>query len=185
MKADTTFHLANGKSIVLCSYENPGSSPATFSEFLLSVCGQDSIIGFWGAVLTCRLKVNKDTLLVDQLENLPTGKNFKFQEAVWTTEKIYFVGQQPVRQLSINRHIGKYTPGEIQVVLKNYKTSKKGLDDSKLKIANELFIAAISGSKKARQYFKEFKNKFGTLDGALAEEYNELAAMLALWDNKK
>ena len=183
-KADTTFNLSNGKTIVLCGYKNPDSNPTTFSEFILSVCGQDTIIDFWGAVLTCRLKVHKDTLLVDQLENLPTGKNFKYQETVWTTEKIYFRGQKVDRKFVANRQIRKYNQDEIKAVLKTYETAKYGLDDNKMEIANKLFIATISGDKKARQYFKEFKNKFGTLDGAFAEEYSDLTAMLQLWDKE-
>jgi len=184
-KADTTFQLSNGKTIVLCGYKNPESKPTTFSEFILAVCGQDTIIDFWGAVLTCRLKVYKDTLLVDQLQNLPIGKNFKFQETVWTTEKIYFSGQKVVRKLGVNRQIRKYDQNEIQTVLKTYEIAKAGLDDSKMEIANKLFIATISGDKKARQYFKEFNNKFGTLDGAFKEEYSDLTAMLKLWDTKE
>ncbi len=31
----------------------------------------------------------------------------------------------------------------------------------------------------------EFKNTFGTLDGAFAEEYSDLTAMLELWDRKE
>ncbi len=184
-KADTIFHLSNGKTIVLCGYKNPDSKPTTFSEFILSVCGQDTIIDFWGAVLTCRLKVNKDTLLVDELQNLPTGKNFKYQETVWKTDKIYFNEKRVVRKLVVNRKIRKYDQNEIQSVLKSYETAKSGLDDSKMVIANKLFIATISGDKKARQYFKEFKNKFGTLDGAFSEEYSDLTAMLELWDRKE
>ncbi len=89
-KADTTYHLSNGKTIVLCGYKNPDSKPTTFSEFILSVCGQDIIIDFWGATSTCRMTVNKDTLLVDELQNLQTGRDFKYRETVWTTDKIYF-----------------------------------------------------------------------------------------------
>lgn len=184
-KPDTTFHLSDGKAIVLCGYKNPDSKPATFSEFVLSVCGQDTIIDFWGAVLTCRLKVSKDTLLVDQLQNLPTGKNFKYQETVWATEKIHFSGQKLVRKLMVNRQIRKYNQDEIQTVLKNYETAKPELDDSTMEIANKLFIATISGDKKARQYFKEFNNKFATLDGAFKEEYNDLTAMLEQWDTQE
>jgi hypothetical protein len=183
-KADTTFYLSNGNTIVLCGYKNQDSKPTTFSEFILAVCGQDTIIDFWGSVLTCRLNVNKDTLLVDQLQNLPTGKNFKFQETIWTTEKIYFKGQNIVRKLMVNRQIRKYSQEEIQSVLKRYETAKTGLDDSKMEIANKLLIATISGDKKARQYFKKFKRKFGTLDGAFAEEYRDLTSMLELWDRK-
>ncbi|WP_430400883.1 hypothetical protein [Flavobacterium sp.] len=184
-KADTTFHLSNGKSIVLCGYKNPKSNPITYSEFILSVCGQDTIIDFWGALLTCQLKVNKDTLFVYELQNLPIGKNFKYQETVWTTEKIYFCGQKNFRKHLVNRQIRKYTEKEIQTVLKTYETEKYGLNESKMVIANKLLIATISGNKKARQYFKEFKTKFGILDGAFAEEYSQLKAMLELWDKKE
>ena len=185
IKADTTFHFSNGKTIVLCGYKIPDSNPTTFSEFILSVCGQDTIIDFWGAVLTCRLKVHNDTLFVDQIENLPTGKSFKLEETVWTTEDIFFNGQKLVRKLVVNRQIRTYNQDEIQTVLKTYETAKPGLDDSKIEIANKLFIATISGDKKARQYFNEFKTKFGTLDGAFAEEYSDLTAMLELWDRKE
>jgi len=184
-KADSTFHLSNGKTIVLCGYKNPNIKPITFSEFILAICGQDTIIDFWGAVLTCRLKVNKDTLFVDELHSLPTGNNFEYQETVWTTEKIYFSGQKIVRKLVINRQIRKYNEHEIQTVLKTYEAAKPGLDDNKMVIANKLFIATISGDKKATQYFKEFSNKFGILDGAFKEEYNNLTAMLAIWDRKE
>ncbi len=184
-KADTTFHLSNGKTIVLCGYKNPDSKPTTFSEFILSVCGQDTIIDFWFAVLTCRPKVNKDTLLVDELKNLPTARNLKYQETVWTTEKIYFSNQKLVRKLVVSRQIRKYNQEEIQTVLKAYEAAKTGLDDSKMELANKLFIATISDDKKARQYFKEFKSKFGTLDGAYKEEYSDLTAMLELWDMKE
>jgi len=181
-KADTTFYLSNGKTIVLCGYKNPDSKPTTFSEFILFVCGQDTIIDFWDAVLTCRLKVNNDTLLVDELKNLPTGENLKFQETIWTTEKIYFNGQKVIRKLVVNRQIGKYNQDEIQAVLKEYEAAKFGLDDNKMEIANKLFIATISGNQISRQYFNEFEKKFGTLDGAFAEEYSDLKAMLRLWD---
>lgn len=184
-KADTTFQFSNGKTIVLCGYKNPDSKPTTFSEFILSVCGQDTIIDFWGAVLTCRLKFSKDTLLVDQLQNLPTGTNFKFQETTWTTEKIYFSGEIIVSKLAVNRQIRKYNQNEIQTVLKTYETAKPGLDDSKMEIANKLFVATISDDKKARQYFKEFNIKFGILDGAYKEEYSDLTAMLELWDRNE
>lgn len=181
-KADTTFDLSNGETIVLCGYKNPDSKPVAYSEFVLSVCGQDSVIGFWGAVSTCRLMVNKDTLFVDQLQNLPTGGSLKYQETVWTTEKIYFSEAKLIRKLQVNRQIRKYNRDEIRTVLDAYETAKHGLDESKMELADKLFIAAISGDKKARQYFKAFKTKFGTPDGAFAERYNDLTAMIAQWD---
>lgn len=184
-KADTTFHLSNGKTIVLCGYKNPDSNPTTFSEFILAFCEQDTIIDFWGALLTCRVTVNSDTLLVDQIMNLPIGKNFEFQETVWKTDKIHFSGKKLLRELVVNRQIRKYNQNEIQAVLHEYEKAPLGLDENIMKIANKLFIATISGDKKAREYFKEFKIKFGILDGAFAEEYSDLCKMLEIWDRKK
>lgn len=183
-KADTAFHLSNGRTIVLCGYKDPDLKPTAFSEFVLSVCGQDTILGFWGAVLTCRLKVDKDTLLIEELQNFPIGKNFKNQEAVWKTEKFYFDNQKVCRKIVINRQIRKYTKAEIKSILSAYETAKFGIDDSKLILANQLFIATISGNKQARQYFKDFEKKFGALSGELAETYHGLAAMLVLWDQE-
>jgi hypothetical protein len=184
-KADTTLHFSNGKTIVLCGYKNTETKPTTFSEFILAVCGQDTIIDFWGAVLTCQLQLKKDTLFVKQIENLPTGENFKFQPTIWTTEKFYFNGQKMTRKLVINRQIPKYSQVKIKMVLKSFENEKVGLNDKKMELANRFFIASISGDKTARKYFVEFKTKFGELDGAFSEEYSDLTAMLGLWDEKK
>lgn len=184
-KADTTFNFSNGKSIALCGFKIPNRTPSAFSEFILAVCGQDTIIDYWSSELNCQLHDIKDTLFVNQLQVLPVGRNFKPQEIVWTTEKIYFSGNKLFRDLLINREIGKYTSDEIQSILNAYETATTGLDDNKMEIATKLFIATISGNNKARQYLKEFKNKFGELDGAFEEEYSNLIAMLELWDKKE
>jgi hypothetical protein len=155
-KADTTFQLSNGKSIVLCGYKNPGTKPTTFSEFILAVCGQDTIIDFWGAILTCRLNVNKDTLFVELLKNLPIGLNFKFQETVWTTEKIYFNKQKIVRKLFVNKQITKYNNEEIRTVLTNFEREKPDLNENKIEIANQLFIAAVSGILKEHRFANNY-----------------------------
>ena len=183
-RPDTSFYFSNGKTIVLCGYKNPETKPVTFSEFVLSVCGTDTIIDFWGAVLTCKLSLYKDTLLVEQMENLPTAKNFRFQPTVWSTEKIYFKGQKIIRKLIVNRKINKYSKKEILEVLQSYRNAKIDLSDQTMKLGNKLFIATISGDKTARKYFKEFKTHFGILDGAFKEEYNDLVAKLELWDKK-
>ena len=124
-------------------------------------------------------------MFVAELQNLPTGSNFEYQETVWTTEKIYFNGQKVIRRLVVNSQIRKYNQYEIQSVYKTYENAEADIDDRKMSIANKLFIATISGDKKARQYFTDFKRKFGPLDGAFAEEYKDLRAMIELWDRKE
>ena len=183
-KADTIFYLSNGKSIVLCGYKNPESSPTNYSEFVLAVCGVDTIIDFWKALLTCEVRVIKDTLLVVQLENLPLGKNFQYQETPWTFEKIYFYKGNLERKLSINKKITIYSQRQIETVIVDFESQKPEFNDKIMNLANKLFIASISGDKKARKYFFDFPTKFGPLDGAYKEEYMYLTRMLQQWDRK-
>lgn len=182
-RADTTFYLSNGKTIVLCGYKNPESKPTTFSEFILAVCGQDTIIDFWGAVQTCRLNVNKDTLFVSELKNLPTGKNFKYQETVWTTEKYSSMDRRLLENFSLTDK-SKIQSRRNTNCVKSIRNSKVWTWRMQNGNCKQTIYCYNFGWQKARQYFKEFKNKFGTLDGAFAEEYSDLIAMLDLWDKK-
>lgn len=87
--------------------------------------------------------------------------------------------------MDVDKNIPKYTPAQIQTVLKKYETSTPGWNNEIMKLANMLFIATISDNKTARNYLINFDKKFGGSDGAFAEEYSDLLAMLKLWDIKK
>ena len=184
-KADTVFKLSNGKSIALCGYRNEESKPVNFSEFVLAVCGQDQIIDFWGATQTCFVKTKKDTLIVETLVNLPVGKNLSFKQVVWGTDRIYFKDQTAVKSYSVNKKTPKYNKANILEVLKEFEAAKGSMDEKKMELTNKLFIAALSSSPTALKYFKQMEFKFGELDGAFAEEYHDLTAMLALWDKQQ
>jgi hypothetical protein len=185
-KADTIFRLSNGKTIALCGYRDKDIAEQDgklfFSEFVLSVCGDNKIIKFWGAVEECQLRVVKDTLLVETMVNLPTGKNMAFKWTVWTIEHIYFVKGKPVKDFAVNRQIPKYNQQQMASALKQYEQAKKEISDANMEISDKLFISAISGSQKARSYLSAFKYRFGVLDGAYAEWYNDVMRMLKLWD---
>lgn len=183
-KPDTIVYLSSGKSIMLCGYRNRDDHPNTFSEFILSVCGSNSIIDFWDATLTCKIKTKNDTLLVERIESLPTGKNFKFLSTVWTIEKIYFVGNKAVKRLSVNREIPKYNQKEINTLLEMTIRANPIQNDSTMNFAYRLFIAAISGSKDARKDFERFKQKFRIESAEYLEEYDILQRMLLQWDNE-
>ncbi len=181
-KSDTIFKLLNGKQIVLCGYKNPESKPTNYSEFVLAVCGKTKIIDFWDGTETCYLNVKKDTLIVDEIVILPVGNRRTYKATVWATNKIFFVGQSVVKTYTVNKNIPKYHEADIAKTLKEYEISKGTLSDGKMELANRLFIATISGNKKARKYFREFRTRFGELDGAFSEEYSDLSAMLSQWD---
>lgn len=180
-KPDTIFSFSDRHSIILCGYKDNNRSETYFSEFILQICGQDSILDFWDATQTCRLSVYKDTLSLIELKNLPTNINRAYKLTDWSIEKLFFDNGSLKRAFEIDRTIRKYTRQEIQETLQEFESARTGLGDNKIELANRLFIATISGDETARKYFKEFETTFGQLDGAFAEEYKDLKAMLELW----
>jgi hypothetical protein len=186
-KADTVFHLSNGKSIALCGSRDNDiekeKGKVYFSEFVLVACGEKQVIKFWGAVETCQLRVMKDTLIVETLCNLPTGKNMAFKWTVWTIEHIYFKNGKVINDFKVNRKIPKYNQQEIQTALRQYEQANKEITDANMEISDKLFMAAISGNQKARAYLIAFKHHFNNvLDGSYAEWYDDARRRLKLWD---
>jgi hypothetical protein len=193
VKADTVFHLSNGKSIALCGSRevNLAKNRLFFQEFVLSVCGEKKIIKFWDAVLVCQLRIKKDTLIVETLDSLPTGKNMQYKWTVWTIERIYFKNNKTVKDFGVNRQIPQYSAQEIQSALKQYERAVKKdeatnnpnrVNNVNMEIADKLFISAISGSKQAATYLKAFKNHFGGLSGEYLEWWVDLMRKLKLWN---
>ena len=181
-KPEAIFNFTNGNSIALCGYVEAKENETTYSDFVLAVCGQDKIIDSWDAQTFCLARIKRDTLVIEQLHYLPTGDNFSFQQTVWRIEKIYFSDGKVERGIELNRKIRRYSVQETKSVLEDYENAKGNLSDDKMILASKLFVAAISGDKAARKYLGDFKTRFGELDGAFAEDYEELVAMLNSWD---
>jgi hypothetical protein len=183
-KADTVFHLLNGKSVALCGSRNTNvvKGRTFYSEFVLAACGEAQVIKFWGATLVCQLHVHHDTLIVETLERLPAGKNMRYKWIVWTIERIYFRHGKAVNDFSVNRHISRYTKQEIRLALLQYEKMGETLSNANMEVADKLFMSAISGSVKARVYLKDFNHYFAGLDGDYLEWYDGLVQKLKVWD---
>ncbi len=183
-RAETGFRLPTGNQIVLCGGKDTQTikGETLYAEFVLAVCGNKKIIGFWGATDLCRVKIIKNALVVQTLVDLPVGENRNYQETVWTVEQIHFVKNKPVKELNINTDFPKYTLKQINSTLKEFETAYNANTDYTAKLADRLFISTISGSKKARVDLLTFKRKFTTLDGSVAESYDRIMRMLQLWD---
>jgi hypothetical protein len=189
-KADTVFSLSNNESIALCGYRDTVAAKGRnfYSEFILAVCGENKVIKFWGAVLECQLRVYKDTLIVETLDSLPTGKNMQNKWTVWTIEHIFFQNGEAKRDFNVNRQIPKYNQQEIKSVLDEYEVSIRKpvkpntVNNVNMEIADKLFMSAISGSKKARAYLASFNNHFGGLSGEYLEWYDDLKRKIKEWD---
>lgn len=183
-KTDTVYQLSNGKRIALCGYRNIEKKPIDFSEFVLSVCGEKMIIDFWDATQTCNLKKINDTLIVEELIDLPTKKDRNYETNIWGIDKIYFENDKVIKKHFVNKNIKSYSEKEIARTLKEYENADEKIDDGKMLLVNRLFISTLSGNKKAREYFYKFKEKY-KIDGAFLEEYSDLKAMLEFWDKQE
>ncbi|MGF7079142.1 hypothetical protein [Mucilaginibacter sp. UYCu711] len=180
------FHLANGRSIALCGSEVTDiiKGKTLYSEFVLSVCGSNKLIKFWGATDICNIRTLKDTLFVETLVNLPVGKAMSYRETIWTTERIYFIKGKLKRDSAVNFAIPKYNPSQISAVLNLYNKTKDQNSVKTGELIDKLFISTISGSRQARTLLINFHKKFTLLDGYVAEQYDDVIRMLNLWDKK-
>jgi hypothetical protein len=185
-KPATTFHLSNGISIALCgsAVSDIIKGKTLYSEFVLSVCGSNKLIKFWGATDICNIRALKDTLFVETLVNLPVGKAMSYKETIWTTERIYFIKGKLKRDSVVNFAIPKYNPSQISSVLHLYNKTKDQNGAKTGELIDKLFISTISGNNKARGLLINFHKKFTSLDGVYFEQYDDAIRMLKLWDKK-
>jgi hypothetical protein len=182
-KPKEIFNFSTGQQIILCGYKNDDNTIITYSEFILQECGKSEPVDFWEALFTGTVRLDKDVIYIKEIKNLPTGRNRSFTNTHWSTETLRYNNNQLTRTYTINHIIRKYDKAEIDLTLKEFEAGSAKYKGDVEEAMYRLFVAVISGSKKARIYFNDF-GKFTLLDGAVSEDYKDLKAMLVLWDKK-
>lgn len=177
------FTFSTGQQIILCGYKNEDAGKPTYSEFILQECGKSEPVDFWEALFSGVVTFDRDIIYIKEIKNLPTGSNRTFTDTHWSTETLQYVDNKLVRKYTINHNIRKYTKAEINLTLKEFEAGSANYNGDVEEVMYRLFVAALSGNKKARNYFNDFE-KFTMLDGALSEEYKDLSAMLGMSDRK-
>lgn len=181
---DTAFNFTNGSKLLICGYSEPSEGRKIYSEFVLSECGYDSIIDFWGAVEEYEVEFAHDTFRLQKLELLALTDNREFVKKKWLTESFYYKDGKLKRDKKLNPEV-KYSQSQIDQSLHEYESTQwqtqngatEEYAEEKMRLANRLLIAAVSGSEKAELYFIEFDSKFKP-DGAYAEWYQQMTDML-------
>src|SRR5437016_7985276 len=135
------FRFSTGEKIMLCGNKN-SSKPLTYSDFTLTICGQDTAFDHWDDRQICSVAQKRDTLLVKKIVYVPTGRNFAVRKETWITEKIYFLGRHLERQFERNKSIRKYSKSEIQKILHKYETAVSDENDHAIDLAYELLMCA-------------------------------------------
>ncbi len=181
--ANQTFDFKNGNKIALCGEANEENS---YSEFIISVCKNDSILEDWtnDATVSSKINFNNDTLAIEELYGIPNGKNKEVQWLPFYITKYYYVQNIMTKSSYYKKSLKKYSQKEIDEVLTNfYKTSDKGENmDEHLKAVNQLFWAYYSGSQEAEKQLDKLKSKYQTYDGGVSEEFD---TYIATYENFK
>lgn len=183
----TVFTFSDSKRIAVCGFKDIHilESQAEYSEFVVSECGIDTITGFWGASENVVIFLNNDTLYLKSQEKLAIGKKFDLIQASWAIEYMYYYNGILQRKKTINPALA-YTPEQVKATLKQYNKTKwishaESKDAVKnermMQLANQLMIAALSGSSIAEQYFYQFGKKFQPM-GGYAEWYSDMTDIL-------
>lgn len=181
---DTAFNFSNGSRILICGYSEPQDGRKVYSEFVLSECGNDSIIDFWSAVEEYEIMFAQDTFQLQKLELLALGDNQDLVKEKWLTESFYYESGKLQREKKLNPRV-KYSQSQIDQSLQEYESTEwqkqngatEEYTEQKMRLANSLMIAEVSGSEKADVYFKEFRSKFQP-DGAYLEWYQQMMGLL-------
>ena len=172
------FHFDNDKSIVL-SCKNP-IVDTVYSEFTLNVCSSDTIIDTWKSFKKTAINFNDNSLTLNHWMNLPIGGNFEMYNRVVFNESFFFKDDTLIRAFSLDSNFKKYDENQIQRVLNLYN-SKKEISTVEIKLLyNQLFVAAISGSKQALTYFNEIRFQLNSSNDLVYEDYEGLSKKLKL-----
>jgi hypothetical protein len=190
----TVFTFSDSKRIAVCGFKDIhiSESQAEYSEFVISECGVDTITGFWGAGENVIIFLDNDTLYLKLQEKLAIGKNFDLIQETWAVEYMYYYNGILQRKKAINPEL-RYTPDQVKATLKQYNKTKwisqaesKDLvkNERMMQLANQLMIAALSGSSIAEQYFYQFGKKFQPI-GGYEEWYSDMTEMIDFAKNQE
>lgn len=176
-----TFTFSNKHKIGLCGGYEIENFDTIYSEFSIYECGKDDPINEWGAIESCKVSQKNDTLFVSNIYMLPVGNNFVFLPVSFYVHQFFYKGDSLIEQTYYRNDIKKYTKVQLESVIDQYKTLRRGNYDTTMHVANKLFWGYVSGSKKAERILQKIENNFGPFDGAIAEEWKDIIGTYRNW----
>lgn len=175
---DTSFVFSGGQKLALCGSITVDTREVTFSAFKIALCGSDSLVGAWDENKTCRIAVTPEKLMVQGVYNMPVGAGFSYKPVVLIVDHFWFEGAVLKRKTKVGEGLRHLNAREAAKVVQAYEAAKKPIADNPEDPLNKLFMAAVSGNKKAYQYFLGFATDNPELDNDTQIQFNELTALL-------
>jgi hypothetical protein len=147
-----------------------------YSAFVLYQCGEPNSLYEGDATCSYTIRHVKDTLIVQQFHGIPNGKHMAVRWQAFYVTKFYFKKGQLYQTSYYRTDLKKYTNAQRAQVISAYEKMEEPLmnDDKFLLMVNRLFWAFVSGSRQAEDCLNRLKVKYGNLDGAIGEEFDDL-----------
>lgn len=149
------------------------------SETRISNCSTGKTLLEIGAIDYAILELNKNTLTVKKLKNLPIGKNWSFVKTPIRTWTLDLESNNPNFK-EASGLVPPYVSNDQSINLVSQVKANPPNDAGEFEgLMFKLFVAAISGNREAEQLFRNHREKFGiVLDGSVAEDFSQLRSML-------
>lgn len=175
--ADTIIQVNDQFRLAVCGYYNKHNRH--FSEFTIYECGRSiSSLYEWGAIKECTMFHTDSSLVVDELAVVPQGGDLVLQSVpCWRMEFVRSEGADGDVTVAVIRSmvvkLPKPTSTQVYRFEAQYKTTSHPDED----LLGHLFLCAAYDANGWRERFKALRET-GKLDGAVAEYFTELAALL-------
>jgi hypothetical protein len=127
VEALDAYTFKNGNSLKICPsirYYFDNDTTKYFNDFALKRCNNDSIIFVGESSSRYLIHQIKDSLILKEVFDLPTGTNRKLERVVLSMITITTKGEKFTVNKEFNA-IRKYTAQEIALTLKEYEKSNK------------------------------------------------------------
>jgi hypothetical protein len=182
VRPDTVFVLDSTMAVAYCGWIDREAPDRRYSEFTLRWCTNQWHLLAADATRSFRINVMDHALVAEDMRILPQGADLRMGEVVWRTHVI-----EGLYEPSMGEVVAKISevPGDLRPISaeeENTIRSRLRTVDPKVNFTDEqllglLFLSAASDRRGAEKRFRNLRKHY-LLDGAYAEQYNELLAML-------
>ncbi len=175
--ATLILNFTNGQSISVCGFIDKEMEGIIISEFNVFECKTGKSLTEYDAMQICRLQEKKDSLIIQELKYLPTGKNWAWN-LIQIGEEIITIKDHKIITTGNKPKLEKFTIDENEAKsFLNSLTKGKGHNNEWELEIGKLEVLTLIGNEKAKSILENYEEFTGQeTDGAVAETWKDAIA---------
>jgi hypothetical protein len=182
VETDTVFVLDSTLAVGYCGWIDRSKEELRYSEFTLRWCMNQWPLLVADATREFRINVVERTLVAEDLRILPSGTDLHMGVVVWRTHVIEGLldpetGEVVAMISEVPGDLHPITAKEEEAIRARLKLQDANAPWRDEQLLGLLFLSAASDRRGAEKRFRTLRRHY-RIDGAYAEQYNELLAML-------